>query len=275
MKFIKFLIVFLFCGFNVYSQNIDIVIDIDSVYQEGMLIYRNSKSSWLGNEILIKPLQEKDLVKDLGGYLSYPMGDITHFIFYNKKNRVIAETYFDSTFKAYVEHISFNERDFNEVEKFYIRIKQATLEFQQKDSTIKYYDNTGMNVVPILFKNKIKVYMLTAPSIYGQVILGNDYVLEFDENIKNPKLYDIHKTIVPIPYAKDTIQTQSYHTHTDEMGALPSPTDIAIVFLYGELAGWTQHLIYSKELTTILNIKTKKMQVGRTQPLEGIKQEKE
>ncbi len=268
------LILFLLSFLNIFSEEKkEIIIDIDSVYQEGVLIYRCAKSSWLGNEILIKKLQENDLVKDLGGYLSYPQGDTTHFIFYNKENKIVAETFFDSTFKAYLEHISFEQREFNETEEYYNKIKKATLEFQKQDSSIKYYENTGMNVVPIIFKNKIKVYMLTAPSSFGQVIYGNDYVLEFDNNLQNPKLFDIHKTIIPIPYAKDTISTQSYHTHTEEMGHLPSPTDIAITFLYGEIAGWTQHLIYSTELTTILNVKSKKMQVGKTQKLEDAKKE--
>lgn len=262
------IIALLFLGMNLKSEQ---VINIDSVYKEGMLIYKNAKASWVGNEILIKILELNKETANLGGYLSYPKDSNTHFIFYNKEQEVVAETYFDSTFKAYKDNISFKKRKFNNIETRYYDIKQALAAYQKTDTIIKYYENTGMNIIPIEYMGKTKCYILSAPQFLGQVIYGNDYVIEFSKDLKVEKVSDIHKSIIPIEYAKDSLNNKSYHTHTEEVGYLPTPTDIAITFLYGEIAQWSEHFIYTLELTTKLDIKTKKMEISKTQKLEDAK----
>ncbi len=238
-------------------------VNLDSLYKEGIEIYRNAKASWLGNELLIKLLKQAGTEESLGGYFAYPENDGNHFIFYSKDAKVIAEAYFDSTFKTPQTSVKFIIRDFNDIETKYYKIKTATKKYQSQDSSIRYYENTGMNEIPIIFEGKMKCYILTAPNYLGQVIYGNDYCLDMDENYKITKVTDYHKTIIPVPYAKDTLFTQSYHTHTDEIGYLPTPTDIATTLLYGDLAGWTQHFIQSSKLSTRIDIKSKKVQIGR------------
>ena len=73
-------------------------VNLDSLYKEGIEIYRNAKASWLGNELLIKLLKQAGTEESLGGYFAYPENDGNHFIFYSKDAKVIAEAYFDSTF---------------------------------------------------------------------------------------------------------------------------------------------------------------------------------
>jgi len=269
MKYILIIALF-FISFNAKSEQI---INIDSVFKEGMLIYKNAKASWVGNEILIKLLELNKETANLGGYLSYPKDDNTHFIFYNKEQEVVAETHFDSTFKANKDNISFKKRKFNNIEARYYNIKQSLAKYQQHDTIIKYYENTGMNVVPIEFMGKTKCYILSAPQFLGQVIYGNDYVVEFTDDLEVKSVKDIHQSIIPIAYAKDSLNNKSYHTHTEEVGFLPTPSDIAITFLYGELAQWTEHFIYSTELTTRLIISTKKMEISKTKKLEDARRE--
>lgn len=254
------LIIFLLALSTSFSNE---VINLDSLYKEGMTIYRNARASWLGNELLIKLLQQSGKDKALSGYFAYPKDNGNHFVFYDTTNKVIAEAFFDSTFKTPKTSVSLEVRDFNKEELPYFKIKQNVKERLSKDTTIRYYENTGINQIPIIYEGKMKCYLLTAPTQLGQVIYGNDYCIDFNKDFNITSITDLHKTIISIPYAKDTIQNKSYHTHTDEIGHLPTPTDIAITYLYGELAGWTDHFIQSSMISTKIDIETKKVQVSK------------
>ena len=215
------------------------------------------------NELFIKLFQQHGKDKALGGYLAYPKDDGNQFVFYDTNARVIAEAFFDSTFKTPQSSISFIVRDFNPTEEQYYKIKMAVKKFQTKDSSIRYYENTGMNEIPVILYGKQKCYLLTAPKYLGQVIYGNDYYFELDKNYKVTKFSDLHKTIVPVPYALDSLHNSSYHTHSDEVGYLPTASDIAITYLYGDLAGWVYHYIQTSELLTIIDVKNRKVQISR------------
>lgn len=254
------LVLFFISLSNIFANE---VINIDSVYKEGIEIYRNARASWLGNELLISLLQKSGKDKSLAGYFAYPKDDGNHFVFYDTNSRIIAEAFFDSTFKTPKNSISFNEREFDEVELNYFKIKQGVKEFQKTDTVIKYFENTGLNQIPIIYQGKMKCYLLTAPVYLGEVIYGNDYCIDFDKNYKVTKITDIHKTIISIPFVKDSTQSKSYHTHTEEVGYLPSTTDIATTFLYGEMANWSEHYIQSSELLTKLIIKDQKMHITK------------
>lgn len=232
----------------------------DNILQEGQLLYRLEKASWYGTDYLfIKYSQLRDSV---GGYLSYVTENrkiVTIFFSKQDHDRIIIRFRFDSLPKPEPVFVDEINKIATSDEKNLITIRQdALLKIQtDKNNFFKSYKNTSFNVIPIITSNERKVYILTAPTKLGEILLGNDYLLNYD-NLNNLALkIRIHISLVALPLIcskKDgnpTLETMHSHINSDYI----DPTDICTLLLYKDFVEWKTHYIISKNFVSVFDLR--------------------
>jgi hypothetical protein len=126
------------------------------------------------------------------------------------------------------------------------------------DTFFLHYKETDFNLVPIINEEERKVYVLTGPKNDGVVIIGNDYLLTFDQNNQLASKKRLHKNIQFFDYndKKDLTQVGGIHTHLPETGDFITATDICTLMLFEKFAKWESHIVVSQNFISIWNCKT-------------------
>jgi len=208
-------------------------------------------ASWYGTDLFLGNYKSRT---NVGGYFSYTTKDeISKCVFFSKadKPRVIGTISFDKTFNPELANINLNERDFSTTEIDLYTIRKTALAIMNTDTLFKRYNNTDLNLIPLVYNSEKKVYVLTGPKQGGAVILGNDYLLTFDSNNQLTGKKPLHKNIIPVPYAgKQSDGTEivsTIHSHLPETGDLITSTDICTLMLYEKFAKWKSHKVVSQK----------------------------
>lgn len=243
-RFLLFLTLF-FSIIQVFSQN------TDKILAKAYLLYNSEKASWNGTDIFLEMFPEKrDLI---GGYLSYPHNNNFNCIFFNQDSIpiVLATINFDSSFKAGNAIVNTHQRRLTLYENELLQIRKKALIEINSDTLFKFYKNTSLNPIPIIFNNKKMVYVLTGPQISNVVIFGNDYLLTFDKknNVKTKKC--LHKNILTFEYNNESKDAVTMHSHLKSTGDLITATDICTLLLYENYAQWKQHYVISENNVSI------------------------
>jgi hypothetical protein len=237
------LIIALFCfHFLAFSQG---HLDQQSaaILKEGKLLYRSEMASWYATDIFMEKFKEKSA--NIGGYFSYAEGAQYKCVFFSKGEdpKVIATINFDSTYNVQQALADGSERAFDKNETELYSIRKIALKEVNTDTIFKVAQNINLNLVPLITDGKRKVYILSGPRENGIVVLGNDYLISFDENNKVTEKRKIHKNMIPIPYGKKEEQPITVHSHLAQTGELITATDICTLMLYGKFANWKQHYV--------------------------------
>ncbi|GAB3568435.1 hypothetical protein GCM10027578_20910 [Spirosoma luteolum] len=246
-----------------------------SIVEEGKLLYKSEIASWHGTDLFLEKYKDRS---NVGGYLSYTEGVTTKNIFFSKSTepKIIGTISFDSTFNEKTAQVDLNERDFTLLEKDLFEIRKIALTEINSDTLFKKYNNTSLNLIPIIIRDDKKVYVLTGPQQNGVVIFGNDYVLLFDKNNKLKSKQQLHKNIIPIPYKNDDKQTQAtMHSHLPETGDLITATDVCTLILYGKYAKWKTHNVVSAKYLNIWNCETNQLNVISMETVKKINKDQE
>lgn len=186
--------------------------------------------------------------------------------------KVIGTISFDSSFSTQSAKIDLTERDFSNSENDLYVIRKIAKEKLNSDTLFKTYNNTNLNLIPLIYNNERKVYVLTGPKQNGVVIFGNDYLLTFDNANNLTHIKRLHKNIIPIEYGdkqnggKEVEAT--IHSHLPETGDFITATDICTLMLYEKFAKWKRHNVVSKKYLNIWNCETDELNVI---PMETIK----
>lgn len=259
-KHIKMNKALIFLLFNFISTAIfgqeDYHVKTDSIEREARKLYRSEMASWYGTDIFLERYRDK--VNKSGGYFSYNENNLTRCIFYSKDEIpvVLCDITFDSTYNTSTAEVNATERAFTETENAYYQLRKKAAEIISSDTLFVAYENTKLNTIPIIDDNLKRVYVLTGPQIDGIVAIGNDYLITFDEqnNIIDKKR--LHKSYIPINYAKDEKEEQvTVHTHLASTGDFITATDICTLLLYGKFCKWKQHYVISENYVSIWDIK--------------------
>ena len=257
MKKQFFLFILLISSLGTFAQNKNR--EIENIVREGEQLYRLEMASWNGNDIFLDNYANKNHV---GGYLSYPSSnDSTVCIFYSKSESplVLGSVTFDSSFKPEKAIMRTGNRDFNEQENELYTIRKNAVLALNSDTLFKSYNNTSLNLIPIVYGGKKKVYILTGPRSAGVVILGNDYLLEFDKYNDLLSKKQLHRNLIPIEYDANNPAIATLHTHTGETGDFITPTDICTLMLYAPFAGWKTHYVLSRDYVCIWDCVTNEL----------------
>ena len=247
-KIINYLAIILICHSAFGQSKTDKI--TSKIVEEGKNLYKSEMASWYGTDIFIEKYKEKEKI---GGYLSYSENEISRCIFYSKDEipKVIGTMDFDLTFKIENAKTNLNERELTKTELDLYKMKKSALEIINSDTIFKIYNNTNLNLIPIISGKEKKVYVLTGPKNNGVIIFGNDYLLNFDKNNKLINRKQLHKNIIPIEYGgKDEIES-SIHSHTEETGDFITSTDICTLMLYAKFSKMKQHYVISKNYVSI------------------------
>ncbi|MGX9987565.1 hypothetical protein [Soonwooa purpurea] len=248
-----FPILLLFFTLKLFGQNTEKL--TKPIIEEGKRLYKSEMSSWHGTDLFLTKYKDRE---NIGGYFSYSENNENINVFFSKSEnpKIIGTIKFDETFDLNKATVDLTERDFKDEENEIYSLRKKALNIIDNDTIFKRYQNTNLNLIPLLDKKENKVYVLTAPSVNGVVIFGNDYLLTFDKknNLKSAKA--LHKNIIPIEFKKgDDIET-TMHSHLPETGDFITATDICTLMLYGKATGWKQHNVVSKNYLNIWNINT-------------------
>lgn len=248
----KKILLFFFTAFSLsaFAQT-DLQTQTKAIVDEGKRLYKSEMASWYGTDLFLGNYKSRT---NVGGYFSYTTKDeISKCVFFSKadKPRVIGTISFDKTFNPELANINLNERDFSTTEIDLYTIRKTALAIMNTDTLFKRYNNTDLNLIPLVYNNEKKVYVLTGPKQGGAVILGNDYLLTFDSNNQLTGKKPLHKNIIPVPYAgKQSDGTEivsTIHSHLPETGDLITSTDICTLMLYEKFAKWKSHKVVSQK----------------------------
>ena len=239
------------------------------IVEEGKMLYKSEMASWYGTDIFIEKFKEKEKI---GGYLSYSENDISRCIFFSKgeKSKVIGTMDFDTTFKIENAKTDLNERELSKNEFDLFEMRTVALKIINSDTIFKKYENSNLNLIPIINGKEKKVYVLSGPKKNGVIIFGNDYLLNFDEKNKLLSRKQLHRNIIPIEYGAKNEIGETMHSHRPETGDFITSTDICTLMLYAKFAKMKQHYVISKNYVSIWDCEKEMLAIMTTKAWKRI-----
>jgi hypothetical protein len=217
-------------------------------------------ASWYGTDLFLERFKDRNKI---GGYFSYLDNGVPTCIFYGTGDvpAVIGSIGFDESFNTKTATINMQERSFTETESGLYTIRKAAQEVIYTDSLFKVYENSNLNLIPIIHKGQRKVYVLTGPTEAGVVIFGNDYLLSFNKKNQLRSKKALHRNIISVEYTDESgaKSVGAMHTHARETGDFITATDICTLMLYSKFANWKQHMVISEKYVSIWNCETNKL----------------
>jgi hypothetical protein len=253
----KLLLTLSFVTFQVaFAQNDN----TDAIVAEGKRLYHSEMASWYGTDVFLEKF--KDQRENIGGYFSYESQGSSKCIFYSKEQTptVLATITFDSTYNIATVKVDNTPRGFTQYEQDLASLRVKAMEVINSDTLFKSYNNTNLNLIPIISAGERRAYVLTGPKTSGIVILGNDYLLTFDQDNNLTSKRQLHRNIIPIEYGKgDQEVFGTMHSHLPETGEFITATDICTLMLYGKFANWKQHIVVSENHISIWDFQSNQL----------------
>lgn len=276
MKQLAF-VLFMLLSISIAAQE-DLSQRTQPIVAEGKRLYRSEMASWYGTDLFLEAYKNRD---NIGGYFSYTEDDIAKCIFFSRsdKPQVIGTITFDSTYNTQTANVDLSTRAFTSLENDLYTIRRLSLEVVNSDTLFKSYQNTSLNLIPLISAHEKNPYVLTGTGQHGVVILGNDYLITFSADNKIIDKKALHKNIMPIHYgdkeSEDKEMVGTMHTHLPETGDFITATDICTLMLYQKLTNWKQHNVVSKDYLNIWNGLTNELAVIPMSTIEKINKDQE
>lgn len=246
------------------------------IVEEGKLLYALEMASWYGTDLFLAKYNNRD---NIGGYFSYKEKEFTKCVFFSRteKPKVIGTINFDSNYDIKKAKIDFSERNFTKYENDLYTIRKNTLNEINSDTLFSMYENTRLNLIPLINGNEKKVYIVTGPMVSGVVIFGNDYLLTFDKKNKLKEKKKIHQTMLPFYYGEeqegeegDKEVVGGMHSHLPETGDFITATDICTLMLYSKYAKWKTYMVVSSKYVNIWDCEKNNLLVLPAETMEKI-----
>lgn len=260
MKTIIFTLVFAF-SISLCGQNYD----SKKILAEGKLLYRLEKGSWYGTDNFMENFAHKK--EHIGGYLSYEAkGGYINTIFYDRNNpdNILARYKFDKTPQRDPISVDTLNSTASQMEKDLIAIRNDTQSrmVNNEDSLFVFYQNTQPNLIPVITKKEKKVYVITGSTTHGKVLLGNDYLLTYDQYNNLTDTKRLHNSLIELPYGSgDKVKPMAITMHSHVVSDVIDPTDICTMLLYREFVEWNQHIVVSKDYVSIFILDQERLEI--------------
>jgi hypothetical protein len=272
MKFIIITALLGLCLSTAYAQKKDLVAIADSIEREAKVLYLSEKASWHGTDIFMDKLKDKKSL--IGSYISYDTGKGVNNVFFTKGDdpNVLSTITFTYNFDLNNYKLDTVSRKLTAKEKELVKLRQAALAIVRSDTSFQHYRNTSLNVITTM--NSKKVYVVTAPTVNGLIILGNDYLLTFDKKNQLITKQKIHQDIQVYNTKPNDGQVAAIHTHLPSTGAYITATDICSLMLYKDFTGWERHMVRSKEFVSIWDMRKDILAILTVEALKKIDSDK-
>jgi hypothetical protein len=263
MKRLLLLITFINISLAALGQQRDLVKIADSIRAEAEVLYRSEFASWYGSDVFSEKCKTRRT--RAAGYLSYDNGQqVINVFFSNAQNpTVLATISFGYDFNAANYKLDTADRQFNTTESALYEIRKAAINEMGRDTLFKGYKNTTLNPIPIISGGKKMLYVLTGTNQTGVMLIGNDYLLNFDKDNKIIAKKSLHKNLMPIQMkdASGKISLGAIHNHLPETGEFITATDICTLMLYEKFTTWKQHIVISQSYTSIWDCERNKLSI--------------
>jgi hypothetical protein len=263
MKRLLLLITFINISLAAIGQQRDLVKIADSIRAEAEVLYRSEFASWYGTDVFVEKCPARR--SRSAGYLSYDNGKNLINIFFSNAPTptVLATISFGYDFNTANYKLDTTDRQFNATERTLYDIRKAAIEEMGRDTLFKGYKNTTLNPIPIISGGKKMLYVLTGTNQNGVMLIGNDYLLNFDKDNKVIAKRSLHKNLMPIQMKDNSgkITVGGMHTHLPETGDFITATDICTLMLYEKFTTWKQHIVLSQNYTSIWDCERNKLSI--------------
>lgn len=235
----------------------------DSIRKEGLSIYSSERASWVGTDLFLE--KYKGQRNEIGGYFSYLEGNVAKCVFYSANGQKILGTItFNDILTSTYGMVDLTNRDFTQREKEYQALRNAVTKLSREDTMFKFFQNTTLNIVPLIDDNGKRVYCITGTSQSGIVPFGNDYLIRFKDSVITSK-EAIHKSLIPI--SNEDINTTAasvptiVHLHLHGLSLYMTPTDICTAMLYGPYLQVESFVSVSEKYISIWDSKHLKLNI--------------
>jgi hypothetical protein len=239
--------------------------DTEKILKEGKMLYRLEKAAWFGTDYFRAYFKDKE--DSIGGYLSYiDKNENVVNLFFSRydSSQVLARFYFDSIPQKFPQKTDvFYTRAFTN-ELALIKIRQDVLRRirMDKDDFYHIYPNSSLNLIPIINEDEQKVYILTGPNNADSVLIGNDYLVFYDEDLEFSKQVKLHNSIISLQ-SKSTDKTKAIEitVHSHVLDDFITATDICTLLLYKDFVEWNTHYVISKNYVSLFNLKNESLMI--------------
>ncbi|MDR3696366.1 hypothetical protein [Mucilaginibacter sp.] len=245
MKKLFTLITLFILAQNATAQENELRHIADSIYAEGEMLYHSEWASGHSTQIFASSFAVKKLLS--GGYFSYETNKALTTVFFSKNEDpvVIATVKFDHGLDSSKYSIDTTTRKFTENEKEFYTIRTKAAQAVSTDMLFKFYQNTSLNLVPIIENGTKRVYVITAQTAPDEVLLGNDYLINFDKDNTIIKKTKLHNNLIPLGTGGiDPIKASS-HQHLGETSPFITATDICAFKLWKGKTTWVISFVAS------------------------------
>lgn len=258
-----FIIVFLllFCINTQAQKGQDLNKIALEIEKEGKALFLLEKTAWLGSDI-IKEVHKNP--EKIGGYFTYLDEEGSKCVFFSREKnpKIIASVSFDPTFIEANTVVNLTERVFYGNEKELYEIRKKALHEINTDTLFKTYSNSNLNIIPLIYNDVPKVYVLTSPEQTGVILFGNDYEIIFNKKGEVVSKKALHKGLIPIYYeGRDGLAKASVHSHVSGKSYFITPTDICSLMLYQNFIPWERHYVMTSEYVSVWNCKKNRLNI--------------
>lgn len=264
------LLFFVVSSVKLYAQP-----DEEALMREGKQLYRLEKVSWYATDHFLANFSDRR--DSIGGYLSYESDSVLYSIFFSRfdNSHVLIRYNFGAMPTPEPESVETGKLTSINAEEDLITIRQDALEkvYANQDSFFVFYKNTSLNPIPIVSEDVRKVYILTAPQQHGAVLIGNDYLLEYDNNNRFKSKKKLHNSLIQLPYASSEGQKVEASMHSHVLSNHIEPTDICTLLLYKDYVGWSKHIVVHQEYMSIFDMEKESLMILKKDVYDKISKE--
>jgi hypothetical protein len=247
MKKLLILITLFILAQNAIAQENGLKRIADSINAEGETLYHSEWASGHGTQIFASRFAGKKLLS--GGYFSYESKKGMTTIFFSKNDNpvVIATVKFDDGLDSSKYSIDTTTRKFTEIEKEFYTVRSKAAQAVLNDTLFKFYQNTSLNLVPIIKNGAKKVYVITAQTSPDEVLLGNDYLINFNKDNDIVNKVKLHNNLISLGNGGKEVIKASAHQHLGETSPFITATDICAFKLWKDKSTWVISFVVSAD----------------------------
>lgn len=228
----------------IFGQEDTLQYKLDSIVEEGNLLYSYEKAVWVSTDLL---MADEELKSNYGSYVVYHSKDSVFATYFNKSlTEKIAKYSFANTDLSKPCKTEIGKSDINSLEQELMDMKVKIVE-QLSNSKYEITIPHGYTPNLVLIKEQLgyKLYILMGTTESGVIPFGNDYLFRADLNGEITSWKKFHSTMIParskMPNGEKVIS--AIHSHLKTTPYITS-TDICTFRLYAKYCDMVEFSVY-------------------------------
>jgi len=234
---------------------------IKPIIKQGKMIYQLEMANWTASKLFAQKYKGKEKA---AGYVSYIESDKVKTVFYFKADKLksLAMFTFDESFDEKNTQVDMISRILTPAEIELTKLRASAMKAIDDASFFVVPADAHLSVIPMVSNGEHKVYVMSESDKPGVVVFGNDYVLNYSNDLSLKSKSALHGNVVMVNYEVGAVNTNdklSSHTLVGKDEEMVSPIDIATLFLYKKDTRWRQHSFISEKYIFFWNYETESL----------------